>query len=349
MAQGDYGTPSNRVNITSERWKYTPHTSDPPNTEKGDEWLRVDMDSGDKIATLRFEYNDSGGVWDFPVFPTSETPDSQIKKKWRFPTPNGEGFVPLYEQGGTYPQRGWQIDGTRHGVHDSLSALPDSGGTHQWNYTEGTSTAVADEIGSLDLSFTGIANWPTDAGAGGTYAVVNGTDDYAELGSDELTSLLSSATGTFGGWCRLDNSNSSRNQIVGTLTTASGTNFAIDGEISNSRWRVGLTLSGTLNTASGGDPANDVGDWVFMAFTADGSTLSLYRAQPTGYDVVQLDSASISGSASGGWDYPVRIASRGDTVDNLFEGGMDIQFYDTSGWTESELQSFVDDTKGYYQ
>lgn len=193
MAQGDYGTPSNRQNITSERWEYTPHTSDPPDTEKGDEWLRVDMDSGDKIATVRFQYNSSGDVYNIPVLP-SETSDGPVEEVLSFDTPNGVGYVPATNPNqyqAAFPKRRYRSGGTTYALHDATSAIPDSGNLHaRFDFSqEDGSMPIEDQSGNgRDLS-NGSYSGVSESINGNQAGDFNGSSDHVY--SDALSSNVS--------------------------------------------------------------------------------------------------------------------------------------------------------------
>lgn len=186
MPQGYVGTANNPLSdVYSEFWEFTGYTSDPAHTE-GDLWLRTDLSSGDKIAMLRFDNGNS--IVDIPVYATSTDPnDTSIKKVARIDTPNGVGWFPVLESGGTYSYLGYQHAGARHGVHDSLSPVPGGEDLHaryDWSQASGTSS-VADQTGNgydLSGSYTG----PTATINGMQAGTFDGIDDYLSATFSEL-------------------------------------------------------------------------------------------------------------------------------------------------------------------
>lgn len=118
----ELGTRANPVDAYSDRLNLALRTSDPSNPGGGEAWIRTDLDSGDRLATLRVQ-----GVGDVPIFPTGMSGDNVIEV-FRCQLPAGTGFVPLASGGAAYPQLGFQHDGSAYGYHDALSAsaIPDS-------------------------------------------------------------------------------------------------------------------------------------------------------------------------------------------------------------------------------
>lgn len=160
MAQPTYGAPWRPLaDVYGEQWVFEPLTSDPTGTEQGDHWLRVDLDSGDKLATLRFDHG--SGIWDIPVFPVG-TSENGVEEVRQVETPNGRGFIPVLDSGAAFPQVGFQHAGTRYGLHDSVDAIPDSEIDH-WD---------AQAAFSSGDDGTTISSWPGENG------------DYTVTGSD---------------------------------------------------------------------------------------------------------------------------------------------------------------------
>ena len=226
-------------------------------------------------------------------------------------------------------------------------AIPDSGADHQWNYTTGSGTTVEDTIADLDLSYTSISDWPTDAGAGGTYAKLDETDD-ADVGDDKFTHFFENKEGTYLLWAFIDSGWSDGGKPTrspwGTGRTSTNTNIGF--EWRDDEYAAALTIDGNFNDVSGGTVSDHEGEWVASALVADGSNWRLYLATPGDYNVSELGSTSISGSDSGTWSQNLLF---GADSNNVFEGGTDIQFVDSDAWTESEIQSFVNDSKEFYE
>ena len=218
-------------------------------------------------------------------------------------------------------------------------AIPDSEADHQWNYEEGSGTVVSDSIGSLDLDYSGISQWDPSAGARDTHAVLDGVDDGANIGDSVLTHFISDVTGTIFQWAYWDDSG--QNYLWVSDVTRSGNGFHIRVD------RTRLTVGGDTAEASGSTPPID--EWIAYAMVADGSSLYHYRAEPPDYDVTLIDSATAPSSGSGTWDDDVGVHFRPVADDIHFGGGVDLAFADSIGWSESQLQQFVDDSKQFYE
>lgn len=117
----ELGTRTNPVDAYTDRLNLNLRTSDPANPGAGEAWVRTDLDSGDRLATLRVQ-----GVGDVPIFPTGMSGENVVEV-FRCQLPAGTGFVPLATNG-TYSQLGFQHDGSAYQFHDALTAdaIPDS-------------------------------------------------------------------------------------------------------------------------------------------------------------------------------------------------------------------------------
>ena len=232
-----------------------------------------------------------------------------------------------------------------------VSAIPDSGGTHQWNYDEGSGDTFADSIATLDGTLVNNPSWASDAGAGGSYVVLNGTDQYGDLGSEsrtEFTHFTENGVGTWAKWIKPANTTDRMSVAVSTSDSAFvGTELRVDsGEV---QWRC-YTGDGNFPWVSdGGSYSAD--DWIFVAGTADGSDAFTYLAEPPDYDVLQVGSDEINTGelTSQDFDNNVEIGRSANDGSNHFEGGIGLDFTDNSSRTQSNLQEWVDDTKGFYE
>lgn len=114
---GNYGTPTNPQEIWSSYWQLQWYTGSHPAHVEGDFWGRSDLDTGDKIATAFFDNGSTLG--DIPIYPTSIDPSGEsVKDVVRVETPNGRGWMPVFEGGGAYNYLAHIHGGNRHGFHD---------------------------------------------------------------------------------------------------------------------------------------------------------------------------------------------------------------------------------------
>ena len=242
------------------------------------------------------------------------------------------------------------LRGSLRNVSVGIDAIPDSGGTHQWNKDEGDGSEVADGIGSLDGTING-ASWASDAGAGGFYLDYDSTDDYVEILTgtySDFNHFTESGEGTFAIWLRPDTIG--RYDLIGGGRSSDLVNagmrinddgswqfWAFDGS-GNSIWDI-----------AGSSATSD--EWQFVAGTADGSTARIYEAKAgDNYDVSEVASASIdSGNfTTNDWDIDFDLGRDGRDL-HYFDGGLDMPWTDDSVASESRLQEWVDDTKEFYE
>ena len=233
-------------------------------------------------------------------------------------------------------------------VEDTESAIPDSGGLHQWHYDNWSGTTITDQIGTLDLNFTSITEGSPE-GAGGTHGVLDGVDDYAEISSSEWSSLITETQGTIFKWAYFDESGKdSFNYLVGTDLTGQNNNIAIRPDQDYEGFKFSLTVGGDRTDLD--VTIDDVSDlWIAYAFVVDGSTMYMYEARPPDYEMDLLGTASAPSSGSGDWEYDIGIGYQTDENGFEMDGRLDLSFYDDGDWSESELQEFVDDSKQFYE
>jgi hypothetical protein len=177
--------------FAGEQWVFEPRTSDPGTIQEGHRWLRTDLNSGDKIATLRVDVGDS--IVDVPVFPTGTAEDT-VSEALRIRVGGQDGYVPIApEAEAAFPALRVQHSGQLHAYHDRVSpgaAIPDSV-DHQWSHDEGAGTTLTDNIGAVNGSISG-ATWTSLADAvGGYYLSYDGTNDVTSLGDDPFPFLYS--------------------------------------------------------------------------------------------------------------------------------------------------------------
>ena len=228
-------------------------------------------------------------------------------------------------------------------------AIPDSEGFHQWNYDNWSGTLVPDEIGDLDADFTDISTG-SDEGAGDTYGILDGVDDYGELGSVSRSAFSifveSSPEATAFSWVKPADTTDIHLIFGSQITSSTRTfNFGVrDGGKVYSRANDGDT---DLWNFESGDI--DVDEWSAVVIVADGDTARLYAAEAPDYEVTELDTESISGGSSGDLERKVDIGREQAGDQRYWDGGLDLQFIHGSALSEAQLQSFVDDSKVFYE
>jgi len=101
---------------TGEQFVFDERTADPASTEEGERWLRTDLDSGDKIATLRVDVGSS--ILDVPVFPVGTAEDSVVEAI-RVRVGSQTGYIPAVpETNANFPALRLQHNGQVFGYHD---------------------------------------------------------------------------------------------------------------------------------------------------------------------------------------------------------------------------------------
>ena len=225
---------------------------------------------------------------------------------------------------------------------DTVSTIPDSGGTHQWNHLENGGTTLGDSIGTLDATING-ATWTSGLGTGGGHLDYDGADDDSVLsgGASEFTHFTDAGTGTFFTWINPDTLDG-YGVILGSTATRSevGVYFAITG--GDLRCSLFYGTSGVETMAKASYPAS-AGEWAPVAFTADGSTLKVWAGDP----ITEIASDTLAGSTGSDWSNDPYFGY-GPLTGYRHDGGMDLTFTDSDAWTQNELQSFVDDSREFY-
>ena len=227
---------------------------------------------------------------------------------------------------------------------EDADALPDSGGLHQWDVVEGEGTTLNDGIATLDLNFNGLS-WASGAGTEDIYAVLDGMDDEATVGPSEFESMRTGQA-TMATWLRPDDDGSTENRNVwGVERELTGTAVGMDFRGS---YFVRLTLNGESSAVSGGSvPTNE---WVFVAFTSDvNGDMVLYAAEAPDYDVLIIDTAACPSATTDDWKDDFQFGDMSLEPNENYGGGWDLSFYDNSSFTQPELQSWVDDSKQFYE
>ena len=225
------------------------------------------------------------------------------------------------------------------------SAIPDSGGTHQWNHDEGSDTTLGDVIGSLDGSING-ASWQSGAGTKDTHLDYNGDDDHTDLGSQSRVAFkhfTSDKQGTL--FCWINPSNVSGLSAFWGATAANdniGFGFRLNDDDINFFMNDG---SGTPMVSMGATNVASTG-WQPVAVTCDGSDARIWH----GESITEEATESIGGGTTDDFTHNVsfgRITQDGGI--QYYDGKIDLAWSDDVARSQSELQSFVDDTKQFYE
>lgn len=290
------------------------------------------------IGTTKIET--ASGTREVPVF---DPADLEEPGWFRVETPSGTGAVRLVDIGdANLDEYRVQTPGGLKGVATLLpGAIPDSGGTHQWDHGEGTGSTLADSIGSLDGAING-ATW-VSVGQG-YFLDYDGGDDYTDLGSGSTSAFTHFTELGTGTWFAIVNPDDvSVGQLFSSTfaTSVRGAGFRFNGGQLDAF--LGDGNGNTIGRATGGSIST--GSRVPLAVTADGSDLMAWVGDP----ISQVASDSLSNLTAGDWGSTVKIGRRGEESSEFFDGGMGVSFTDASAWSQSELQSFIDSLGDFYQ
>ena len=242
------------------------------------------------------------------------------------------------------------LRGSLRNVSVGIDAIPDSGGSHQWNHDEGEGTTLSDAIGGLDGAING-ATWTSGAGTEDVYLDYDGTDDFTDLGSGSRSALshfVNDGAGTILFWINPDTiASSGVNYIAGTAFTGSARSLIFAARDGDDWFFRATTSSDVVWDIQGGSA--DTNEWAAVAGVADGSDVFIYEAKPPDYDVTQVASATVGDTEGGDLEQNVNIGRETDNETRHWDGGIDLAFTDTSAKSQSELQTFVDDSKKFYE
>ena len=150
-------------------------SSAPSSPETHQAWIRDDLTSGEQIGALEF-----GDGTQVPIYPDSLTVEDSVTKALQVSVGGQMGFIPTAPvDDATYDARRFPYNGVDYGLHSARKiamldiAIPDSGGTHQWNHLENGGTTLGDSIGTLDATING-ATWTSGLGTGGDISIMTG-------------------------------------------------------------------------------------------------------------------------------------------------------------------------------
>jgi len=221
-----------------------------------------------------------------------------------------------------------------------FSAIPDSG-TNQWKHSAGSGTTLSDSIGNINGTING-ATWQTGVGAGNAYLDYDGVDDFTDLGSASQTAFkhfTEQGQGTWFMWINPDSVSSG--QVAGNSFALTVTGFGVRLDSGQLDVFVG-NGSDAISRATGGSIST--GSWQPVAFTMDGSTTRAFVGDP----ISQVASDSVGSTTTNDFGENVEFGRRADDGTAEYDGGIDLSFADSVAKTQSELQSFIDDTADLY-
>jgi len=119
----DLGSTTNPLSLTGEQWVLETRSDDPASPEPDERWIRTDLNSGDREATLK-----CGDGTEIPLFPTGLAEDT-VREALRYHVGGQTLFAPIApESDAAFPARRIQHDGQLHAFHDRVapgSAIPD--------------------------------------------------------------------------------------------------------------------------------------------------------------------------------------------------------------------------------
>ena len=332
----------------TERLGLELRTSDPANYKSGEGWIRTDIaPKAEQLATFRF--NDGGSLIDVPIFDSAASFGSGVETVFRVPIGGTVGVVPLRAAGntGAYPQLKFQHAGNTLDWHDSLSVIPDSGGTHQWNSDKGSGTTWGDSIGTLDGSISG-PTWVTGSGgAGDAYLSSDGESDFIDIpnSASEFGHWME-GKGTWFAWVNFDETTAEYIFDANDAFAGNNSSVGFRYDFQSSALRAIATNSGGTNIfdLNGGNPTT--GAWRAVALTGDGSTARIFLSDSND-NLTEPANTSISNTETADLNSDVRV---GDSIPASVsvDGDYDIHWTDNVARSQSDLQSFVDETKNLY-
>lgn len=120
----DLGSTTRPLSLKGEQWVLETRTDDPVSPAPDERWIRTDLTSGDREATLK-----CGDGTEIPLFPTGLAEDT-VREALRFRVGGQTLFAPIVPvSDAAYPSRRIQHDGQLHGYHNRVApgyAIPDS-------------------------------------------------------------------------------------------------------------------------------------------------------------------------------------------------------------------------------
>lgn len=141
--------------MTGEQWVFEERTVDPSSTIEGERWLRTDLNSGDKIATLRVDAGSS--ILDIPIFEVGTSVD--VTEALRIEVNGLTGYIPMLSvSDAAFPELRMQHNSSVYGFHDAvdLNPIPDREDLHA--HYDATELALSDG--------NAVSTWPDETNNG---------------------------------------------------------------------------------------------------------------------------------------------------------------------------------------
>jgi len=227
------------------------------------------------------------------------------------------------------------------------TAIPDSGGDHQWNVVEGSGTTISDVNGSLNADFSSLS-WVTGAGTEDVHIDVSG--GHAIFASSNYDFVMSgSATFFFAINPDTTTAPDSYGQSIFASTRGGSNNFSLELE-DGGDWLFFLRRADGTTQIEDPSVSDDINNWTIISGVVDeaNSNQILYKASPANnYTVTEIASGTPPATTSNSLENDVGWMARFDGG-RYFDGQGDYGFTDNSAYSQSELQSIVDDLVGYY-
>lgn len=219
------------------------------------------------------------------------------------------------------------------------SAIPDSGGTHQWNVSEGNGTTVADSIGTLDGTTN--ATWTAETALGDTTLTYDATDDFTDLGTasrSALSYIWEGAAATISVWFKWDGSGGD-NVIFGNEQTGSGQGFLL---LKDTNDALSFRVMQSQSNINGGTITS--GEWTMASVTkATNGDTEIYL------DDTQVASGNVTTNPGDAQDFNICFGAADEGADRQFVGEIDLAFVDDANRGSQGIQDWYNETKEIYQ
>jgi len=227
------GSVDKPLEITGEQWVLETRTDDPTNPGDGECWIREDLNSGDRVATLLF-----GDGTEVPLFATGTAKDT-VSEARRLQVNGQTVYAPIIPAGdATYPAHRMEHNGEVYGLHDAMSpnGIPDSVVERPADNSSASTTNKQGTRIETDVEWPEIGARLSANVSGPTRAYVFRVSDGQLMGDIDILNKVAGDTLTID----LDNplqpfdgTNATRYNFVADAEGASWTNGWLDGSSFN--------------------------------------------------------------------------------------------------------------------